>query len=561
MNLSMIARGCLLTALLLAATAAVRAQSERPAEELTPAEAREHERLRKLFGGAEPDTAASWDAAQFDPAPSGRDAAGTELRLPMPCGGAMMFRRIDVGGGPGLLAESRLELGAASETDGPEVDRWVSYLSGTFGGGTAGFAQNRYFYLGKYEVTTLQYRVLKGSCPQPLRGRRPAVRVSWYDAVDFTRRYTEWLYRAARDALPEEDGVRGFLRLPTEAEWEFAARGGLAVDANAFRHVVFPLAGGTLGDYAWFRESVASSFEPRPVGALLPNPLGLHDMLGNAAELVFDLFRLPVSGRMHGQSGGFAVKGGHFRSWRKSLGTSWRREHPHFNPRTGTANRLDTVGFRVAISAPVLTSDRRIEALRDEHARRKAESETLADGARCGERVLELRSTLSAWQSSLARCLAGGGQLEVPAFPEPPAPAAAAAPELGWDELRSRLEAMSGAEIRAHAIRLLGAREPDRALLLLKRSARKGDGWSALAIGAMYDPRLFAAAGFDPARTPFSKPNPDLARCWYQLAHDLGDGRAMLRLGALDAREPQEEQSPAAPPSGCDSILEGYGTR
>jgi formylglycine-generating enzyme required for sulfatase activity len=545
-----------------AASAQAQQRTDPQRREAAPgaSDAGERERFRRLFGGAASEPPREWHPDQYDPNPADAGSASSELSLPMPCGGKMVFRRIEVGrDADGPLGDSALELGSASEADAPRDHRHAVHLSGAFEDDGAHPAARSHFYLGKYEVTALQYRVLHGECPGELRGRRPVVRVSWYDAVEFTRRYTEWLYRVARDRLPERDGVRGYVRLPTEAEWEYAARGGLEVDAEQFRDTLFPLTAGPVEDYAWFRESVSSSFEPRPVGALLPNPLGLHDILGNAAELVFDLYRLSVRGRLHGQAGGFLVKGGHFRSWRRSLGTSWRREHPHFNPRTGTANRLDTVGFRVAISAPVLTTASRIDAIRDAFARLPGDSGIAADAQHCLEQALDEPASSRTLRERLRRCMLHAGRTRLPAFPRPSR--RATAPAMDWDELREGIDVMASDELQVHALRLLRARDPDRALLLFKRAAAGGDGWSALAIGAMYDPLLFEAEDFDAARTPFSKPNPDMARCWYQVARSLGEAQAEPRIALLDAR--RGRAGPGAERTGvsCDSIVEQYGAR
>lgn len=377
--------------------------------------------FRERFGGSDDGAEPQWSQNQYDPRPADPETQAQELTLPMPCGGTMVFRRIEVGGNPGWLGEQQIELGSG-DADSPVDGRRLAYISGTFTGDDSNPGAGRHYYLGKYEVTELQYRVLNEPCPQRLDGRRPAVKVSWYDAVDFTRRYMEWLYQNAPGQLPQEEGVRGYLRLPTEVEWEYAARGGLAVDYSEFQEPVFPTGQGSIDDYAWIRESVASSFEPHPVGALLPNPLGLYDILGNASELIYDLFRLSARGRVHAQPGGFLVKGAHFRTWRKAVGSAWRQEHPHFSPVIGMPNRLDTVGFRVAISAPVLTSEQRIKAVRQELTRLPSEPIGLTAVESCREVADEVRASLTAMQATLERCLETPERLPAPG-PEPSADA------------------------------------------------------------------------------------------------------------------------------------------
>lgn len=508
----------------------------------------------------------SWPVKQYDPKPVPDTEKALELHLPMPCGGSMVFRRIDVASGQGLLGEREIELGGTHAQNTPDEQPRRSYLSAPFGGSSEVPPDRHHFYLGKYEVTELQYQVLKGPCPEKLRGRRPALEISWFDAVDFTRRYTEWLHHNAGYQLPRVDGVRGFLRLPTEVEWEYAARGGMEVDAQAFRQALFPMPDESVESYAWIRESVASSFEARPIGSLLPNPLGLHDILGNAAELVQDLYRLNVHGRMHGQAGGFLIRGGHFRSWRKGLGTSWRREHPHFNPSTGAANRLDTVGFRIAISAPVLTSARRINALRDEYERLPVPVTGSPTDSRCHDLALEVRDSLSSVQTDLELCLVMTGFLTLSPFPQlSPSPAEAPARLPAWDQLRKILPGLATEEVRQYGLWFLRAKEPDRALVLLKQAARRGDGWSALAIGALYDPALFESPDFEPQQTPFTKPNPDMATCWYQVAQTLGEKRATVRLDFLLARLSESRRDPGQAPgpasASCEQVLRQYGKR
>jgi hypothetical protein len=197
-----------------------------------------------------------------------------------------------------------------------------------------------------------------------MRGRLPMTDVSWFDAVDLSRRYTEWLLAHAPDALPREDREPGFLRLPTEEEWEFAARGGLKVDETDFLSPVFPMPEGDLARYAWFESTRSAEGELHPVGLLRPNPLGLYDVLGNAAEMTLAPFHLDRRGRPHGQAGGFVSRGGDAFTPESQIGSAVRQEHNYFNQATGRAKTLDSLGFRLVLMAPVIVSSQRLDAIK-----------------------------------------------------------------------------------------------------------------------------------------------------------------------------------------------------
>jgi len=64
---------------------------------------------------------------------------------------------------------------------------------------------------------------------------------------------------------------------------------------------------------------------------------------------------------------------------------------------------------------------------------------------------------------------------------------------LSWEQLRTGLAQMEAVEIRRHGVRFFQQGDPDRSFLLFKTAAKKGDGWSALVVGEMYDPATFAA--------------------------------------------------------------------
>lgn len=125
-------------------------------------------------------------------------------------------------------------------------------------------------YMGRYEVTQGQWRAVMGENPSHFTGNDslPVEQVTWADAQRFVT------------LLSQLTGL--LFRLPTEAEWEYAARGGNRADGQ-------PYAGcdrNHLPEYAWF--CVNSEGHTHPVGRLKPNALGLYDMGGNVAEWCSD---------------------------------------------------------------------------------------------------------------------------------------------------------------------------------------------------------------------------------------------------------------------------------
>lgn len=302
---------------------------------------------------------AQWDESFYNPVP-----ADDDLILPMPCDGRMAFRRIDTPAGDNWLEDRRVTLGLGDAdlaySEYVRVDHLVGSLTDQNDG-------SRLFYMGKYEVTRDQVASVSGpDCPQPsMQGRRPATEMSWFDGVAFAQAYTEWLLLEAPDALPQEGDRRAFLRLPTETEWEYAARGGAAVTEEAFRRRVFEM-DGPVTNYAWHQGSLSANGTLHPVGLLTPNPLGLHDMLGNAEELVLDPYRMNRVGRAHGQIGGFVTRGGSFRTDGSALRSALRTEYSYFDEARGGATRLDTIGLRLVISAPVHVSLARTQAYRED---------------------------------------------------------------------------------------------------------------------------------------------------------------------------------------------------
>ena len=309
------------------------------------------------------------------------------LRLPAPEDSHLDFIPVFIGANDQLIGTVEFVSGTAGKT--PEETPTLTTVGGAFSASRAG-KKDWFYYMATKEITVGVYDKVMRTAGLPPSGASdspdmPVTNISWFQVQDFLRAYNRWLVENT-NLLPSGEGrVVAFVRLPTEAEWEFAARGGTKVSREIFDQKT-PYGTAPLEESEWFGGPTSSHNKLQLAGALKPNPLGLHDMLGNAAEMTGTPFQLEPG---QGPVGAMVRRGGNFRTPASDLRSSLRGEFLPYSSE-GKEAGLPYLGFRLVISGIVFSDTSRVEEIKKNWA------------TYCATRIVPVPGTRRAQPTSVA---------------------------------------------------------------------------------------------------------------------------------------------------------------
>jgi len=225
------------------------------------------------------------------------------------------------------------------------------------------------FFISKFQVTQKLWREVMGADPSDLKFKgednNPVENVNWYDAIEFCNKmsliaklqqyYTIDKKKRDSNNISESDKIRWTVtinkeangyRLPTEAEWEYAAGWGNGNTGNGRTEWAGTNSESSLGTYAWYREN--SGGKTHPVGEKKHNELGIYDMSGNVWEWCWDWYGDYEKGEVKNPQGAPSGSSRVYRGGSWYYGADYCRSAYRIGDTPG--NRYNGLGFRLVRS-------------------------------------------------------------------------------------------------------------------------------------------------------------------------------------------------------------------
>jgi len=337
---------------------------------------------------------------------------------------------------PELVQKMQDEIAGGGSGNVPA--NFVRVDGGTFQMGTASGGENnerpvhmvtvKSFSMSKYEVTQKEWFDVMGTTVRqqrdmgdrswPLSGEGdnyPMYYVSWFEAVEYCNRRSikEGLtpaYRGSGNNITCDWKANGY-RLPTETEWEYAAKGGNKDP------IVYEYSGSNnAGAVAWYYDG-NNGGSTKPVGIKAPNSLGLYDMSGNVWEWCWDWYGSYLDrseAHLRGVAD-YAIAMAHSRyTWAKSVGAETRYPSEYQIATTAYNEAIDArkseewdsaaeAAYRVLVALANVTARDGQASPKDEPPRPSSGSDRVARGGSCGDSAARVRSAFRHFRTPSSR--------------------------------------------------------------------------------------------------------------------------------------------------------------